>query len=151
MKARHYKGESQPIRPPKTGKVPIVSEIDYAHGIRDRLELVMIEEAIDEKELAFLKQLEEHEDEWVAFIEDHGAEIVVGNGRDAVEALKEAEKRGFPDAILMKVPQFDRGFIPANFSSVRDVTDLNSPALTVKSNLNVFKKTRLTQNRMNAV
>jgi len=81
----------------------------------------MIEEAIDEKEMAFLKQLEEHEDEWVAFIEDHGAEIVVGSGTDAVEALKDAEKRGFRNAILMKVPPFDRGFIPANFASAPDV------------------------------
>ena len=84
--------------------------------IRDRLDLVMIEEAIDEKELAFLKQLEEHENEWVAFIEDHGAEIVVGSGKDAVEAIQDAEKRGFPNAVLMKVPAFDRGIIPSNFS-----------------------------------
>jgi len=86
------------------------------HHIRDRLDLVMIEEAIDEKELAFLKQLEEHENEWVAFIEDHGAEIVVGSGKDAVEAIQDAEKRGFPNAVLMKVPAFDRGIIPSNFS-----------------------------------
>jgi hypothetical protein len=76
----------------------------------------MIEEAIDEKELAFLAQLEEHENEWVAFIEDNGAEIVVGSGKDAVEAIREAEKRGFPDAVLMKVRRFDRGLIPSNFS-----------------------------------
>jgi len=85
----------------------------------DKLDLVMIEEAIDEKELAFLSPLE-HENEWVAFIEEDGAETVVGSGKDAAEAIKEAEKRGFPDAILMKVPPFDRGFIPANFSSVPD-------------------------------
>ena len=86
---------------------------------RDRLDLVMIEEAIDEKELAFLRQLEEHEDEWVAFVDQDGAETVVGSGKDAVEAIKDAEKRGFPNAVLMKVPPFDRGFIPANFSSIR--------------------------------
>jgi alkanesulfonate monooxygenase SsuD/methylene tetrahydromethanopterin reductase-like flavin-dependent oxidoreductase (luciferase family) len=74
------------------------------------------EEAIDEKELAFLAQLEEHENEWVAFIQEDGAEIVVGSGKDAVEAIQEAEKRGFPDAVLMKVPPFDRGLIPSNFS-----------------------------------
>ena len=71
----------------------------------------MIEEAIDEKELAFLRQPEEHENEWVAFVEDHGAEIVVGSGKDAVEATHEAEKR-VPNAVLMKVRRFDRGFIP---------------------------------------
>ena len=80
----------------------------------------MIEEAIDEKELAFLSQLEEHEDEWVAFVEDHGAEVVVGSGKDAVEAIRDAENRGFPDAVLMKVPRFDRGLIPANVSQVRN-------------------------------
>ena len=74
------------------------------------------EEAIDEKELAFLSQLEEHENEWVAFIQEDGAETVVGSGKDAVEAIQEAEKRGFPDAVLMKVPPFDRGLIPSNVS-----------------------------------
>jgi hypothetical protein len=76
----------------------------------------MIDDAINENELAFLKQLEDHENEWVAFIEDHGAEIVVGSGKDAVEAIREAETRGFPDAVLMKVPPFDRGLIPSNAS-----------------------------------
>ena len=76
----------------------------------------MIEEAIDEKELAFLSQLEQHENEWVAFIEEDGAEVVVGSGKDAVEAIRDAEKQGFPNAVLMKVPRFDRGLIPTNFS-----------------------------------
>ena len=76
----------------------------------------MIEEAIDEKELAFLSQLEQHENEWVAFIEEDGAEVVVGSGKDAVEAIQDAENRGFPNAVLMKVPAFDRGIIPSNFS-----------------------------------
>ena len=71
----------------------------------------MIDEVIDEKELAFLSQLEEHENEWVAFIEEDGAETVVGSGKDAVEASRAAEERGFPDAVLMKVPRFDRGLI----------------------------------------
>ena len=75
-----------------------------------------MEEAIDQKELAFLNQLEQHENEWVAFIEQDGAEIVVGSGKDAVEASNDAENRGFRNAILMKVPPFDRGLIPTNFS-----------------------------------
>ena len=76
------------------------------------------EEVLSKKEMAFLKQLEEHEDEWVAFIQkDDGTEIVVASGKDAVAATEDAEKRGFSDTILMKVPRFDRGFIPANFSS----------------------------------
>jgi hypothetical protein len=81
----------------------------------------MIEEAIDEKELAFLKQLEEHEDEWVAFIkQDDGAEIVVGSGKDAVEAIKDAESRGFTDTVLIKVPRRDQVFIPANSARFRE-------------------------------
>ena len=76
----------------------------------------MLEEAISEKELAFLKQLEEHENEWVAFIEQDGAEIVVGSGKNAVEAVQDAAEHGFPDAVLMKVRPFDRGFISANSS-----------------------------------
>lgn len=76
----------------------------------------MTEEPIDEKELAFLKELEKHENKWIAFIELNGAETVVGSGDDAVEAMREAEKRGFADAVLMKVPPFDRGIIPANVS-----------------------------------
>ena len=67
----------------------------------------MIEEQIDERELAFLSQLEEHENEWVAFIQKDGAETVVGSGRDAVEASRDAEEHGLPDAVLMKVPRFD--------------------------------------------
>ena len=77
----------------------------------------MIEEAISEKELAFLKPLEEHENEWVAFIEEDGAETVVGSGKDAVEAIKDAVKRGFPDAVLMKVSPFDRGIVTQEFLS----------------------------------
>jgi len=76
----------------------------------------MMEEAIDQKELAFLNQLEQHENEWVAFIEQDGAEIVVGSGKDAVEAINDAENMGFRNAILMRVPRFDRGLIPTNFS-----------------------------------
>lgn len=78
------------------------------------------EETISESELAFLKQLEQHEDEWVAFVEENGAEIVVGSGKDAVEAIRDAEKHGFSDAVLMKVPPFDKALIPTNFSSPRD-------------------------------
>ena len=72
----------------------------------------MIEEAINEKELAFLAELEKHENEWIAFVESHGAEIIVGSGKDAVEAMAQAESKGFPDAILLRVPPFDSGYIP---------------------------------------
>ena len=74
----------------------------------------MIEEAIDEKELAFLRQMEDHEDEWIAFVEKDGAEIIVGSGRDAVEASRRAEEAGYPDAVLFRVPRFDTSYILTN-------------------------------------
>ena len=72
----------------------------------------MIEDAINENELAFLAELEKHENQWIAFVESHGAEIIVGSGKDAVEAMTEAEAKGFPEAILLRVPPFDSGYIP---------------------------------------
>jgi len=88
----------------------------------------MIEEVIDEKELAFLRQLEEHEDKWIAFVEKDGAEIVVGSGQDAVEAMNQAEKEGYPDAVLFRVPRFDRHYVPTTFSqSLIDTCSVSAP------------------------
>ena len=89
------------------GKLPRSRRLITHTASVDKLDLVMIEEAIDEKELAFLSQLEEHENEWVAFIEEDGAETVIRQWQGCRGAIKEAKKRGFPDAILMKVPPFD--------------------------------------------
>lgn len=75
----------------------------------------MIEEAIDDNELAFLTELEKHENQWIAFVESNGAERVVGSGKDAVEAMKKAREKGFPNAVLLRVPPFDRGYIPTSF------------------------------------
>ncbi len=72
----------------------------------------MIEEILDDKETAFLKELEKHENKWVAIIESDSTKIVVGSGKDAVEAMNEAENKGFGDAFLLKVQPFDRGYIP---------------------------------------
>ena len=68
----------------------------------------------EEQEMAFVDAMREYEDRWVAFIEVNGAETIVGSGSDAVEAIAEAEAKGFVDAILMKVPRFDTGFILSN-------------------------------------
>ena len=76
----------------------------------------MIEEAIDERELAFLEEMEKYENKWIAFVESNGADIIVGSGNDAVEAMNDAETNGFPDAVLFKVPRFDRGYIPLNWT-----------------------------------
>jgi hypothetical protein len=71
----------------------------------------MIEETIDEKELAFLAELRKYENKWVAILESEEGEIVVGSGKDAVEATNEAEARGFKDAVLFFVRPFDKSFM----------------------------------------
>ncbi|OLE51528.1 MAG: hypothetical protein AUG51_22355 [Acidobacteria bacterium 13_1_20CM_3_53_8] len=72
----------------------------------------MIEDAIDEKELAFLNELAKYEDKWVAIANNGGEETIVGSGDDAVEAMREAEEKGFPDAALLKLRRFDRAYVP---------------------------------------
>lgn len=67
---------------------------------------------IEEKELAFLGELRKYENKWVAIHETTEGEVVVGSGEDAVEAMREAEDNGFPEAALMKVTPFDSGYIP---------------------------------------
>lgn len=71
----------------------------------------MIEETIDEKELAFLDELRKHENQWVAVLESDDGEIVVGSGKDAVEATREAESRGFNNTVLFFVRPFDKSFM----------------------------------------
>jgi hypothetical protein len=72
----------------------------------------MTEDVIDANELAFLNEMEKHENQWIAFVRSNGAEVIVGSGDDAVDAMAQAEAKGFPDAILLRVPPFDRGYIP---------------------------------------
>ena len=55
-------------------------------------------------------QLEKHENKWVAI--DESEERIVGVGDDAFEAANEAERRGYKDTILFKVPSFDSALVP---------------------------------------
>jgi hypothetical protein len=71
----------------------------------------MIEEMADEKELAFLAELRKYENKWVAILESEDGEIVVGSGKDAVEATNEADARGFKDSVLFFVRPFDKSFM----------------------------------------
>jgi hypothetical protein len=68
---------------------------------------------IEERELAFLEELKKHENKWVALVESDGAEVIVGSGDDAVQATRDAEAKGFKDAVLYRVQPFDRGYIPS--------------------------------------
>lgn len=74
----------------------------------------MIEEALDEKEAAFLEELRKYENKWVAIYESEDEEIVVGSGADAVEATRAAEEKGFKDTVLLYVRSFDKGFMPSS-------------------------------------
>ena len=55
-------------------------------------------------------QLEQYEDKWVAI--DESEEKVVGVGDNAIEATTDAERKGYQETILFKVPSFDSAFIP---------------------------------------
>jgi len=67
--------------------------------------------AID-KETAFADLIKEYENQWVAIDERNGVEFVVGHGKDAVEAARDAESKGFPNAMLFMVPSFRSTFVP---------------------------------------
>ena len=71
----------------------------------------------EEQEMTFLEALRNHENRWVAFVEVGGCEVIVGSGRDAVEAMTEADAKGFGDAVLFKVPPFNAGFIGSAVSA----------------------------------
>jgi hypothetical protein len=67
--------------------------------------------AID-KETAFAELVRAYEDQWIAIDDRDGVKFIVGSGRDAVEAAEDAEAKGFPDAVLLRVPSFSSTFIP---------------------------------------
>lgn len=73
----------------------------------------MIEEVLDEKEIAFMGELQKYVNKWVA-IANYGGddEIIVASGESLKEAKREAENRGFIDATFLKVPSTDRTLIP---------------------------------------
>lgn len=55
-------------------------------------------------------QLTEFEDQWVA-INERG-DKVVANGASIFEVDKEAERQGYENVFLFKVPRSDHGFAP---------------------------------------
>jgi len=50
-------------------------------------------------------QFDQFENKWVAIAESE--EKIVGVGDDAIEATEEAERKGYHETILFKVPSFD--------------------------------------------
>lgn len=66
-----------------------------------------------DKESAFAELVRDYENLWIAIEEREGAQVVVGSGRSAVEAVTAADANGFPDAVLFKVPSFSSTFVPS--------------------------------------
>lgn len=73
----------------------------------------MIEQEPDDKELAFLKELEKHVNKWVAIM-DYGSdqENIVATGDSIREARQNAQSQGFKDTTFFKVPPSDKIFVP---------------------------------------
>ena len=59
---------------------------------------------------AISAQLEKYENKWIAINESE--EKIVGVGDNALEATADAERNGYQETILFKVPSFDSAFIP---------------------------------------
>jgi len=59
---------------------------------------------------AISAQLEEYENKWIAI--DESEEKIVGVGDNAFEATEDAERSGYQDTILFRVPSFDVALIP---------------------------------------
>jgi len=64
-----------------------------------------------DKETAFAEVIRKYENLWVAIAEKDDVEMVVGYGQTAVKAAKEASEKGYPQAMLFKVPSFSTRFI----------------------------------------
>ncbi len=59
---------------------------------------------------AISPQLKEYENKWVAI--DESEEKIVGVGDDAFAATEDAQRNGYQETILFKVPSFDVALIP---------------------------------------
>jgi Family of unknown function (DUF5678) len=68
----------------------------------------MVEE-LSEKEAAYLEELKKYENRWVAVLESEDEDIIVGSGKDAVEAKRDANTKGFNDVVLFWVRPFNAG------------------------------------------
>jgi len=55
-------------------------------------------------------ELEKYENKWIAI--DESEERIVGAGDNAFAATENAERNGYPETILFKVPSFDVALIP---------------------------------------
>jgi hypothetical protein len=63
------------------------------------------------KEDAFAELVRDYENLWVAIVEKDGVEFIMGHGRTAVQAANDATEKGYPQAMLFKVPSFKTRFV----------------------------------------
>jgi hypothetical protein len=66
---------------------------------------------VEEAETAFADAVKEYDNQWITFIEKDGLRVIVGSGRNAVEAVADSDAKGFPDAILLKVLSLTTSFV----------------------------------------
>lgn len=74
----------------------------------------MIEQELDQQELAFVQELQKHVNKWVGIL-NYGSEneAIVASGVTIREARREAETKGFEeDVFFFKVPSGERAFVP---------------------------------------
>lgn len=70
----------------------------------------MIKE-LGEKEIAYLNELRKYESRWVAVLKSEDGNIIVGSGKDAVEAKGNAQSNGFNEVVLFWVRPFNGKYI----------------------------------------
>jgi Family of unknown function (DUF5678) len=71
----------------------------------------MINEKLDQREIAFLDELRKYEDKWVAILKSGDEEIIVGSGNDAVEAAANAKANGLDETVLFYVKPFNKSYL----------------------------------------
>jgi hypothetical protein len=74
----------------------------------------MIDQELDQQELAFVRELQKHVNKWVAIL-NYGSdnEAIVASGTTIREVRQEAETKGFDhDVFFFKVPSGERAFVP---------------------------------------
>ncbi len=69
---------------------------------------------LSENKVAYLNELRKHERRWVAVCKSAAGDIIVGSGKDAVEAKQDARLKGFTEVVLFWVRPFNGRYISAH-------------------------------------
>lgn len=74
------------------------------------------------EKISYLSELRKHENKWVAVLKSEHGKTIVGSGKDAVEAKRNAQIHGVNEAFLQWVRPFD-GKCAFYKKAFRDTTD----------------------------